>query len=200
VINDDDRSNFVSDEMQQVMQPALLYLLAVVSLVIASCGGGRGPQAAQYPESADQYAETAASEGIEDQDAGNTVSNEESVPATHDDGDRLSSYLKASDQRGDGTSVVVDEAIFTGTEGWVVIHAAGRVGFGKVIGVSELLPAGTHTNIDVPLNEPLQSSGRVFPMLHLEDNNNGTYDFPNGDAPALSSNGIVVFPIRVEVE
>jgi hypothetical protein len=36
-------------------------------------------------------------------------------------------------------------------------------------------------------------------MVHLEDNGNSTYDFPNGDAPAKASDQVVVVKVNVKV-
>jgi len=114
-------------------------------------------------------------------------------------GDISSFYLAATDQMNDGKSVKVDEAVFTGTKGWVAIHSDAGGAPGPVLGVSKLLDAGTANDVVVTLDKPLTASAKVFPMLHLEDNNNTTYDFPNGDAPAKVGADVVVLPISITV-
>jgi hypothetical protein len=114
-------------------------------------------------------------------------------------GDKSSFYLAATDQMNDGKSVKVDEAVFTGSKGWVAIHSDAGGAPGPVIGVSKLLDAGTANDVVVTLDKPLTASAQVFPMLHLEDNNNTTYDFPNGDAPAKVGADVVVLPIKITV-
>ncbi len=120
---------------------------------------------------------------------------------TRESGDKSSFYLKAADQSSDGNVVVINEAAFPGTTGWIAIHAFVRAGeLGPIIGVSDLLPAGTNTGVEVVLSEPLRTSASVFPMLHVESTNNATFDFPSGDPPAVAEGVEALhFPIRVYV-
>ena len=113
-------------------------------------------------------------------------------------GDKSSFYLAASSQSSDGKTIKVDEAVFQGS-GWVAIHSDAGGAPGPVIGVSKMVAAGTTNNIEITLDKPLTASAKVWPMLHLEDNNNTTYDFPNGDAPAKVGADVVVVPIDITV-
>jgi len=63
------------------------------------------------------------------------------------------------------------------------------------------LPPEVERNVKAAYNldKPLTATAKVFPMLHLEDNNNTTYDFPNGDAPAKVGADVVVLPIEITV-
>jgi len=130
--------------------------------------------------------------------AGATTTAAATGPVTK--GDKASFFLEASPQTSDGKTIKIDQAIFTGTKGWVGIHADAGGAPGPVIGVSKLLDAGTSSNITVTLDKPLTATAKVFPMLHLEDNNNTTYDFPNGDAPAKVGADVVVLPITITVK
>lgn len=114
-------------------------------------------------------------------------------------GDPGSFYLVAKDQESNGSSVTIDRAVFKETKGWVAIHANAGGAPGQVIGVSQLLPAGETGNLKVTLTKPLTKNDTVYPMLHLEDNNNSTYDFPNGDAPAKAGQKVVVIPVKMEI-
>lgn len=114
-------------------------------------------------------------------------------------GDPGSFYLVAKDQESNGTTVAIDRAVFKDTKGWVAIHANAGGAPGPVLGVSELLPAGETANLKVTLTKPLTKNATVYPMLHLEDNNNSTYDFPNGDAPAKAGQKVVVIPVKMEI-
>jgi len=114
-------------------------------------------------------------------------------------GDKSSFFLAAASQSGDGKTLKISEAVFTGSKGWVAIHSDANGAPGPVIGVSKLLDSGTSTDITVTLDKPLTASAKVFPMLHLEDNNNTTYDFPNGDAPAKVGADVIVLPIEITV-
>ena len=91
-------------------------------------------------------------------------------------GDKASFYLEASPQSSDGKTLKIDQAICTGTKGWVAIHSGQPAAARPVIGVSKLLTPGTAFGITITLDKPLTASAKVFPMLHLEDNNNTTYD------------------------
>jgi len=115
-------------------------------------------------------------------------------------GHHASYYLRASSQTGDGRTIVIDEADIRGSSGYVAIHADGDGAPGTTIGVSKLLPPGVSKHVKVLLSRRLPRSGVVFPMLHLEDNRNKTYDFPEGDAPATADAQIVVVPITITLE
>lgn len=114
-------------------------------------------------------------------------------------GDRRSFFVSAIDQESDGATVLVREAVITGSAGWVVVHADDRGGPGTVIGISAQLPPGRSTDVPVALNIPLQGTTRVHPMLHLEDNNTITCEFPSADAPVKLRGKLVVSPIAVRV-
>jgi len=115
-------------------------------------------------------------------------------------GDKSSYYLAAAPQSNDGKSVKIAEAVFTGSKGYVAIHSDANGAPGPVVGVSKLLDAGTSDDVVVTLSTPLTTTAKVWPMLHLDDNNNGTYDFPNGDAPAKVAGQVVVLPIEITVQ
>nr|WP_254809396.1 CARDB domain-containing protein [Natronosalvus amylolyticus] len=84
-----------------------------------------------------------------------------------------------SDQTTDGTTVVVDEVTMD-EGGFVTIHDSsllvGNV-IESVIGVSEYLEAGTHENVEIELDEPLEESETLIAMPHLDTNDNQEYDF-----------------------
>jgi hypothetical protein len=64
-----------------------------------------------------------------------------------------------------------------------------------VIGNSELLPAGTSTDVVVTLDLPLTATDMVFPMVHIDMNGNSVYEFfpPDEtiDSPGLFADGSV---------
>lgn len=119
----------------------------------------------------------------------------------HEAGDRNSFYLRAADQRSDGTTVVVEEAVLTGTSGWVVVHAQERGSPGPVIGHSRQLQAGTSRQVIVTLSDPpIASRATVYLMLHTEGNGNQEFDFPRADQAASASDGnVVMVPITMEI-
>ncbi|MCU4754158.1 hypothetical protein OB919_19605 [Halobacteria archaeon AArc-curdl1] len=84
-----------------------------------------------------------------------------------------------SDQTTDGTTVVVDEVTMD-EGGFVTIHDSsllvGNV-IESVIGVSDYLEEGTHEDVEVHLDEPLEESETLIAMPHLDTNDNQEYDF-----------------------
>jgi hypothetical protein len=105
--------------------------------------------------------------------------------------------IHAANQKSNGKAVRIPE-IHLAKKGYVAVHADTNGSPGAVIGVSELLDAGTNEDVQVKLSKPLEETAAVWPMLHIEDNNNTSYDFPNGDQPAQVDGKVVVVKITVE--
>lgn len=107
--------------------------------------------------------------------------------------------LVAADQSSDGKTLVIDQAVFNGQNGFVAIHSDSGGAPGPVIGVTNLLDAGTHDDITITLTQPIEASATVFPMLHTDSDKDGKYTFPGPDGPAMVDNKVVVFPIKITV-
>jgi hypothetical protein len=90
----------------------------------------------------------------------------------------------------DGSIIVID-AVTLPVAGFVAVHSDQDGSPGPVIGVSELLLAGTSTAVEILLDTPLVESGTVFPMVHIDANSNGLYEFPGPDVPATTDAGEV---------
>jgi PGF-CTERM protein len=94
-----------------------------------------------------------------------------------------------------GHFVSVDEA-YLPNGGFVTIHDStvldGAV-FDSIRGSSEYLEPGTHTNIHITLDEPLEESETLVPMAHQDTNDNREYDFPetegSEDGPSTTGSG-----------
>lgn len=107
--------------------------------------------------------------------------------------------IDISDQTGDGTTVMIDSVTLP-NGGFVAIHSDDGGAPGPVIGVSELLPAGTSEDVEVTLDTPLDADATIFPMAHIDDGN-GTYEFPGPDGPATDADGnVVVAPMNYTVQ
>lgn len=90
-----------------------------------------------------------------------------------------------------GSEVFIEEVTLT-QDGYVVIHKVNEDGSpGDVIGVSEALSAGEHTNIVIQLDEETAEGESVIAMLHQADGN-GTFDFPGGDTPLTDAEGNII--------
>jgi PGF-CTERM protein len=94
-----------------------------------------------------------------------------------------------------GHYVEVDEA-FLPNGGFVTIHDStvldGDV-FDSIRGTSEYLAPGTHENIHITLDEPLEEDDTLVPMAHQDTNDNEAYDFPDSegqqDGPYTTDSG-----------
>lgn len=113
--------------------------------------------------------------------------------------DQVSGAISVSDQTGDGTNVVVDSVTITGATGFVVIHADADGAPGAVLGHTSV-PEGTSADVSVPLDQELTADATVWPMLHVDAGEVGTYEFPGPDGPVSNDDGTVVASLAYAVE
>lgn len=109
--------------------------------------------------------------------------------------------LTAEEQTSDGTTIVV-ASITLPAPGFIAVHGDGGGTPGPVIGASEVLPAGESTNVTITLDVALTETGVVFPMAHIDINDNGIYEFypPDEtiDGPGLTAEGdVAVVPVTI---
>ena len=102
--------------------------------------------------------------------------------------------ISASAQTSHDFNVVVSRVTLA-QDGFVVVHALdaeGKLILTPPLGV-KYLTAGTHENVSIPLDPALlkqhgytNGEKTVVPMLHIDANHDGTYEFPNGpDVPVM---------------
>ena len=113
------------------------------------------------------------------------------------------SALEADKQTSDGTAIVV-ATVELPAPGFIAVHADADGSPGPVIGHSDLLPAGTSTDVVVTLDTPLDGSATVWPMVHIDMDGDGVYTFvpPDNaiDLPGLTAGGdVAVIPVEIEV-
>ncbi len=96
--------------------------------------------------------------------------------------------VSISEQESDGSEVVVDSAQLS-EGGFIAIHAGNASG--DVVGNSDYLEAGSHEDITITLDEPMDEDFTAVAMPHLDTNGNEAYDFPGDDGP-YTSNGTAV--------
>ncbi len=153
------------------MWKRLLAMLFAVALVAAACGND---------DSADS---TPAAP-----DASDDAAPEEPVTGP--------AALTAAEQTADATTITIDTVTLP-APGFVAIHADNDGAPGAVIANSELLQAGDSTNVTITLAAALDADTTVYPMLHIDANNNGEYDFAppdiTDDVPATTTNGDAAF-------
>jgi len=103
-----------------------------------------------------------------------------------------------SAQDSDGSTVVVD-SVTLNKGGFVTIHDAslqdGAV-FESVRGTSTYLEAGTHENVEITLDEPIDEDATLIAMPHQDTNGDESYDFVSSegadDGPYVADGGAVV--------
>ena len=109
----------------------------------------------------------------------------------------------AEAQDSDGSSVVV-ASVTLPSPGFIAMHGDGGGSPGPVIGHSDLLPAGESIDVVVMLDTPLTESGVVFPMVHIDVDGDGVYEFfppdETTDGPGLTDAGdVAVVPAEIAV-
>jgi len=109
--------------------------------------------------------------------------------------------VSISDQESDGSEVVVDSAQLS-EGGFIVIHDGslleGEVA-GSVVGNSEYLEAGSHEDVTITLDEPMDENFTAIAMPHLDTNGNEAYDFPDADGPYTENGSAVTASANVTV-
>lgn len=174
------------------MLKRLLAVLLAVAFIAAACG------------SDDDDSETADTAEADDAPADADQAEEEpedeepvAAPVTGP------AAIAADDQTGDGTTVTV-ASVTLPTAGFVVIHADSEGAPGAILGWSDTLPAGDSTDVVVTLNTAIDADATVFPMAHVDANDNGEYEFMPPDVltdiPATNDDGTVaVLPISYTI-
>jgi hypothetical protein len=102
--------------------------------------------------------------------------------------------MDVTDQHLANNSVVV-KAVAVPADSWVVIHADDGGKPGPVLGET-LVKAGAAADVNVALTGSATSS--VWPMLHVDDNTMGTYEFgtvQGADAPVMLNGEVATFQI-----
>ncbi len=158
--------------------------LAALALVAAACATAPEPEAATTTTEAPPAPTT-----TEQMDEGPATSPAEVV-------------FEA--QTSDGTTIVV-ASVTLPAPGFIAVHSNADGKPGPVIGHSELLPAGTSTDVVITLDQPLEATDMLFPMAHIDMDGDGEYTFmpPDNivDVPATTADGnVAVVGAEVTVE
>ena len=119
---------------------------------------------------------------------------------------QVTAFVSASSQDAtDGETIVVDEVTLH-NGGFVTIHDSSLLDgavFDSVRGTSEYLGPGTHENVEITLDEPLEEDDTVIPMAHKDTNANQEYDFSSSDGqadgPYVAAGGAVITTADVTV-
>lgn len=116
--------------------------------------------------------------------------------------------LEADGQEVRGTTITLDRVELE-QDGFVVVHAtdtAGDVVLTPPLGLT-YLEAGEHMDVAVELDTDLLDEygygagpKAVVPMLHVDANEDGAYQFPDGgDVPVMADGGALVSPLELSM-
>jgi PGF-CTERM protein len=100
------------------------------------------------------------------------------------------------DQESSGDTVTV-ASVTTSDGGFIAIHRNNASG--EVIGSSDYLEAGTHSDVSVTLDESLDADATLVAMPHMDDDGDETYDFPENDAPYVANGSAVTDSASVTI-
>ncbi len=105
------------------------------------------------------------------------------------------------DQQVANNSVVIAQAVID-RPGWIELHAeAAQGGLDPATDLGHVpIDAGRHTNVMVPLSQPVSQGQTLYAMLHYDQPADGTFTFAPGnsdDPPVVASEQVVVQPFQV---
>ena len=100
--------------------------------------------------------------------------------------------LIVADQPGGDTVTI--QGMTLDQPGYVVIHMDNNGQPGPVIGRSDLIATGYHSNVEVEI-DGTRAGAAVYPMLHYDDGD-GVYNFPGPDAPVTVDGNVVVSKVN----
>lgn len=98
---------------------------------------------------------------------------------------------------------LVIPAVTIEVDGWIVVHdsnADGEIVAPAIISEPVHLEAGSHENIEITLTIPKAEGDKVFPMLHIDEGESGTYEFPGADTPVKNGEDIVMVGLTLSAE
>lgn len=168
---------------------------AAVALTLAACGGDDDDTATETVETTGDDTEAATADASSETDTSDDASDDTADGA---DGGEAAPPMQPSSiafdaQESDGTTITV-ASVELPADGFIAVHGDGGGAPGPVIGNSDLLPAGTSTDVVVTLDQPLTADTTLFPMVHIDTDGNGLYEFGSVDGvdgPGLTADGDV---------
>ena len=182
-------------------------LFVVLMTLMLVCSSGAVVTAKAPGDTIDQSSEVSADEYDSTNETANETANEtggdeqvvdNETEAADNESAHQPAYVTFTDQTTDGETVVV-ENVTLASPGFVTIHDSSLLvnnTIDSVIGTSEYLEAGTHENVTVTFDEPLEESETLIAMPHRDTNQNQTYDFVETDGeedgPFLTPDGEAV--------
>lgn len=173
----------------------VITICGALILVVAACGGADTTATTDTTAPPGTTEPTTATTAPAATVPAETTAPEATGPATSP------AEVSFEEQESDGTEIVI-ASVTLPSPGFIAVHGNDGGAPGPVIGHSDLLPAGTSTDVTVTLDTPLESTDLLFPMAHIDMNENGEYEFmpPDEvtDGPASTAAGAVAV-VRAEV-
>lgn len=155
---------------------APLALSLALATMLAGCGNGDTPSAGPS---------TSAGQGAGSQSAAA----------------KASGTVDAQDQTGDGTTLTVANVELDGIDqAFIGVHMDLDGKPGPVVGVAQVKKGSTN-DLVVRFDKPV-TTGDFWPMLHVDDNTLGTYEFPEvegADLPVKDGEKVVMKKITLTV-
>ncbi len=112
-----------------------------------------------------------------------------------DMGEAKAPMVEVADQKPTDGKVVIDKVVAE-KDGWIVIHIEKDGKPGPIIGYAPV-KAGENTQVEVTIDLE-QATETLFAMLHVDEGQVGTYEFPNGpDVPVKVGDKVVVKPFKL---
>ncbi len=134
-------------------------------------------------------------------DTTSSSSADTSSPAASGSASAATGSLSAKDQSGDGTTLTVASVDLKGADhGWISVHADLDGKPGPVVGNAKI-PGGASSDVKVTLDKKT-ATGAFWPMLHVDDQTVGTYEFPKtagADLPVKDGTNIVMKKVMLTV-
>ncbi|WP_375140843.1 DUF7282 domain-containing protein [Salinarchaeum laminariae] len=118
----------------------------------------------------------------------------------------IPAHIAISEQTAENGETITVDSVTLQNGGFVTVHDAtladGAV-FDSVRGTSEYLGPGTHENVEITLDAPLESSGDVFAMAHYDSDGDETYTFVESegaaDGPYTAAGGPLMASAGIDV-
>jgi uncharacterized surface protein with fasciclin (FAS1) repeats len=104
-------------------------------------------------------------------------------------GQDMSPSVTVQDQAVENGTVTIQTVVSDGP-GWIVIHVDDNGQPGEVIGYTALSD-GENTDVSVEIDTGMATE-TLYAMLHTDDGEEGTYEFPDADPPAEVDGQVVV--------
>ncbi len=94
--------------------------------------------------------------------------------------------------------VVVVPTAYSAVDGWLVIHASADGAPGPVIGQTAVIE-GVNSDVEIEIDTE-GATEQLFAMLHVDEGEIGTYEFPGADVPVTLDGEVVVEAFTVSME